>query len=263
MAVSRVAAAILALAGLLMSACSVEEAVERLLSAETLAFADRAQSALIARNAETLRELMGEEVSSQVTDEQLESALALAPQSLQSARTLYAHVNRMVSTEGGSTTATLRREIVGDDGDIAVITMVITTVEGRRSLYRLYILPITEEVLAAERFDLIGKSALHYAVLAWAVAAPLLSLAALVAVVRTKRLKRRILWFVVCLVGVGSLSLNWSTGAWAATGLSVVLFGAMVQKAPYAPWVLQVAAPWGALLFWAAAATGRLPRRAA
>jgi hypothetical protein len=104
-------------------------------------------------------------------------------------------------------------------------------------------------------FTLSGKSWLHYVFLTVAVLVPLLCLAtALVSARSTLRLKW--LWVAFSLVGLAKVSILWvdaqaSHAAVRFVPFSIQLLGAGVLKYPlYAPWVISVSLPLGALLFW-------------
>lgn len=100
-------------------------------------------------------------------------------------------------------------------------------------------------------FELDGKSALHYAVLLLAVGVPVFILVTLIACIKTPMAKRKWLWVIFILGGIGTLSLNWTTGAYETNLLHYLLFGAAAFAASeHAPWIISVGVPVGAILFW-------------
>lgn len=105
-----------------------------------------------------------------------------------------------------------------------------------------------EAQLAAARFTLIGKSPAHYIVLIGAGLSFLLCVGtALVA-----GLRRRWLWMLGSLFGIGQVTLNWTTGAFFVQPIYFVLLGAGVLKGPVPtdPWMIMLGLPIPALLFW-------------
>jgi len=105
-----------------------------------------------------------------------------------------------------------------------------------------------EEQAAAARFTLTGKSAQHYLILAGAgLSAALCLVSAVVAGFR-----RRWAWMLTTLFGIGLFTLNWTTGAVAFQPIYVSLLGAGFWKgaAPADPWLIMVALPIPAILFW-------------
>jgi len=109
---------------------------------------------------------------------------------------------------------------------------------------------IPESLENLNRFTLSGKTALQYLVLALAVLVPLFILYALILCVRTKIEKRKWLWILFMLLGVGKLAVNWTTGQWSIMPLHVSLFGVGAFSPPYGAWTLSVSLPLGAMLFF-------------
>ena len=94
------------------------------------------------------------------------------------------------------------------------------------SLAALSVRAIPESLEEHHRFRLAGKSVVHYVVLALAIVFPLLTLYALVACVRTKMSWRKWPWMLFILFGIGSLSINWTTGETQLSALTIRLFSA-------------------------------------
>ncbi len=120
---------------------------------------------------------------------------------------------------------------------------------GVKTIVGFNINPMTQSLENQNRFGLMGKSVGHYAVLAAAVVAVLVTLYALVACIRTKVMKRKWLWVLFILVGVGKIAVNWTTGEWALSTLSIQLFSASAFAPLYGPWIVAVSFPLGALIF--------------
>ena len=109
--------------------------------------------------------------------------------------------------------------------------------------------PISDSLENLNRFTLAGKSILQYAVLTSSIIIPLLILYALVACIRTKIEKRKWLWIVFILFGIGQVAVNWTTGQWIMNPLQFQLFGAGAFSLPYGAWTLSVSLPVGAIIF--------------
>ncbi len=100
-------------------------------------------------------------------------------------------------------------------------------------------------------FSLSNKSILHYIILFLAIAVPLFIVVSLYYCIRTPVPKRKWLWLIFILLGVGAIQINWTTGQYAIHLLSVNLLGsAAVAASPYAAWIISASFPLGALLFW-------------
>ena len=99
------------------------------------------------------------------------------------------------------------------------------------------------------RFTLAGKSPGQYVVLTLVGILPLLTLYALILCVVTKLPRRKWLWVIFILIGLGSVSVNWNTGEWKGNVLSCQLFSASATAEAGGPWVFDVSIPLGAIIF--------------
>jgi hypothetical protein len=109
--------------------------------------------------------------------------------------------------------------------------------------------PQAQSLQEQNRFTLNGKAAGQYLLLALAVLFPLLTLYALILCVRTKMARRKWLWIIFILLGVGQLAVNWTTGEWNFMPLMVQLFSVSALSSGYGPWVVGVSLPLGAIMF--------------
>jgi hypothetical protein len=113
-----------------------------------------------------------------------------------------------------------------------------------------HVLPVDEAALVANAFTFAGKGIRHYLVLALAIAVPSFIVITLVVCIRTRVPKRKWAWLVIILFGVGQVSLNWTTGEYRFSPLSVVILGANFIQPLQGPLILNVAVPVGAIVFW-------------
>jgi hypothetical protein len=90
---------------------------------------------------------------------------------------------------------------------------------------------------------------LDYAVLAYGVAVALFTLVVLIVAAKTKMRRRKWLWILFILFGVGKFSVNWTTGQWGIALLVVQLFSVSSQAEFFGPWIISVSLPIGAILF--------------
>lgn len=118
--------------------------------------------------------------------------------------------------------------------------------------YRLNRLPDSLENM--NRFTLKGRPPKFYLVLVGGLASLITCLTAFVICVRTRPLKRKWLWLIACLIGVGTYS--YSSGPLqpdtyaAGIGFRLLGFGC-VRSSVYSPWVINVSLPLGAIAFLA------------
>jgi hypothetical protein len=108
--------------------------------------------------------------------------------------------------------------------------------------------PIPDSLENINRFTLANKSPLAYGILALAILIPLFTIYALVQCIRSKP-RRRWLWIIFIVLGIGKLSINWTTGQRGIGLLNIQLFGASSAAAFYGPWIISISLPLGAILF--------------
>lgn len=124
----------------------------------------------------------------------------------------------------------------------------------------------TRDELAKSQFTLNGRSPGQLLFLAATILSPLLMLSALVAVIRAPGLKRKWLWSIVAFAGIGTVTMNWTTGQTGVQPFMLNLVGAGIVKqgaSGFFPWILKFTLPVGAVLsHWQAARARRAARNA-
>ncbi|HWO32969.1 MAG TPA: hypothetical protein VNO32_29585, partial [Candidatus Acidoferrum sp.] len=110
--------------------------------------------------------------------------------------------------------------------------------------------PLRDSLENLNRFTLVGKSTDQYLLLIVAVGSLLLSLYSFVLCIRTKNEKRKWLWMLFILIGVGKLAVNWTTGQWNLTLWSFQIPCGMATAPLYGPWTIAASAPLGAILYF-------------
>lgn len=130
-----------------------------------------------------------------------------------------------------------------------LINVAIKDSKNEKTLAGLNVVPQPKSLEAQNKFTLLGKSWLHYAVLAGAALAIVLTLYALVVCVRTKLLRRKWRWILFILVGFGKFTINWVTGQWMFMPLYVQVLSVSTFAEFYGPWTISISAPVGAVVF--------------
>jgi hypothetical protein len=100
------------------------------------------------------------------------------------------------------------------------------------------------------RFSLTGKGPAPLLFLLACIAVAIFIIATTVSCVRTPELKRKWLWIIFIIFGLGEASLNWSTGAVIVNPLSFQVVGVGFAKPLYQPVTLTLGVPVGAIVFW-------------
>ena len=143
-----------------------------------------------------------------------------------------------------------------------LVNIAIKRLNGASTITAFNVTPIADSLESVNRFSLEGKSSMQYLMLALALAAPIFSLYVLVLCLRTEGQRFKWLWAIFILFGVGSLSVNWTTGELAFRFLTVHVPCASMTAVPaYGPWVIAVSLPLGALLFLARRSTNATPNQ--
>lgn len=121
--------------------------------------------------------------------------------------------------------------------------------EGSFTVVGFHITPIADSLENLNKFTLIGKGKVQYFGLILAILAILFSLYALVLCVITKNVKSKWLWVIFILVGVGKLTVNWTTGEWGFQTLAFQIPCGTASAQLYGPWMVAVSLPLGAIVF--------------
>ena len=101
------------------------------------------------------------------------------------------------------------------------------------------------------KFILSDKTVLHYFILVLACIVTVFILITLIYCIKTPIQKRKWLWVLFVLGGIGTISINWTTGLYEFNILQYQLFGAAaIAAGEYAPWVITAGFPLGAIVFW-------------
>ncbi|HJQ17930.1 MAG TPA: hypothetical protein VJ859_13140 [Allosphingosinicella sp.] len=123
--------------------------------------------------------------------------------------------------------------------------------EGRRvSITDLYVNPTPLRASEMNRFSFAGKGAVHYLFVSLALISFGTIVAALILLAKSRGIQRRWLWALACLIAVGRIGIDWTTGTTSISPLYVMLFGASVVKpGALASWQLAFGIPVVAILF--------------
>ncbi|MGD2131429.1 MAG: hypothetical protein PVI23_01465 [Maricaulaceae bacterium] len=266
----RIALTACAIAAAFLSACSISETIENMVPDDVKAFVAEVEPLVLSADP-AMANFMTPDAAATITDEFLTAHSEYLPADLAviDSKWLGYRFSTTTTTTGSSTWIEIFRELKLSDGACVLTYRLVRTDDTLELLY-FNVACLTSEQIAAQQFSLRDKSLAHYVVFGFLIALPVLSLATIGAVWTTRRLKRRILWSLFCLLGIGALLFNWSTGEF---GSSIIvanpngytlnlaqfqLLSASAAKAPYGPWIFTISFPIGAFLFWIQKARGRL-----
>jgi hypothetical protein len=231
---------------LLLASCSQEELMQRLASPDEQASARAYIDQLRSRDFTAIEKSADSTIAGPALDGTLGKMADLFPIGPPHSVKL---VGAQRSSMSGVTTLNLNFEYQFP-GRWVVANVATKSKEGVTTIIGFHVYPESSSLESANRFTLSGKSVLQYVVLGAAIAAGLFTLVVLVVCIRTKMRRRKWLWILFILFGLGKLSVNWTTGQWGFMALAVQLFGvSAVAASTYSPWMVSVSLPLGAALF--------------
>ena len=112
-------------------------------------------------------------------------------------------------------------------------------------------------------FGLKNKSVIHYVFLGLLVLVPLFIIFTVLAIMRNKHMTKKWLWGLFSSVGLWGFNLNWTTGKISTEFVDItansvhfqilsfqLLGAAIVKQATYSPYIITIAFPIGAILYW-------------
>jgi len=148
---------------------------------------------------------------------------------------------------GCNNTVTLEYEFTSHR--FVLFKVVVHTQDGRSGLLSLYAQNRSQSLEEENRFTLVGKDPLQYTVLlAWVVIAAV-TIYALILCIRTPLSKKKWLWIIFILLGIGRLGLNWTTGEASYNIFHIMILPAGIFGQPYGPLTLFVSLPVGSIAF--------------
>ena len=108
---------------------------------------------------------------------------------------------------------------------------------------------VTDEDVAAQAFWAPGRTAGQWLFLALAAITPVFMLWTALRVFRAPALEARLFWVLLCLAGIGTAWMDWTSGitGFMPTSLRLMGFGLEKGPSPLAPWMVSLTLPIGAL----------------
>ncbi len=270
-------AILVVLAAVLLSACSgewISNSAEQLMDDETRELSERILEAVQANDDEALFQEFDGRYPRADFDAAIGSVYAELPDG-QPVEARLVGYQRHSSTNGSQSTRTTQSQyLLETDNDVALVTIRLIAENDA---------PLTLQYFNATRIDPAAYSSPetltlpHYIFGAGLILNPLFIIATIIFMFRLKRVKRRIIWTIFLLIGCYPVfSANWSTGEWmlsspgitqTANGatfnfIAFTLLGAgFIRTSEISPWMLQLAVPLGALIFWIKYATTGITRK--
>jgi hypothetical protein len=209
----------------------------------------RALDDMKAGHGEALRARMTPKAAATITPDKLQTLQAYVPKDAPTKRRL---VNFTYTRGGGRTVASVRYELSYPDDALLYAARLEKSGDAWR-LEGFNLQRATPDELAANRFTLAKPPGMLLFLLLTILAA-LTTVTAFVSVLCAPRFKRKWMWAILSLLGLGAFSLNWTSGQAGVEPFMVNLVGVGVWRMGYlgfSPWMFKFTLPVGALLaFW-------------
>ncbi len=132
-----------------------------------------------------------------------------------------------------------------------IVAEVIVKKQGNKfTIYGFHVNEIPNSLKDLNAFSLKDKSFFHYMFLAYAIIIPIYVILSIIFCAKSK-IRKKWLWIIFILLGIGGISINWTTGQILVNILSVNLLGAgLLRSGLYGPWMLRLGFPLGAIMFF-------------
>ena len=220
---------------------------ERFIPKEESEFAKDFLSKLKNQDIEYAKSKIDSDLLSQVTDEQL---MSIASRFRSGDLISVKIIGSEVSTSNGIWIGNFTFEYEFSDGwNIAYAAL--QRVDVGYEVVGLNVHTTDQSLREVNAFNLSSKSFLQYTVLFMAVTFTVFIIITLIVCIKTPIPKRKWLWVIFILFGVGSIQIDWTTGLYAFQIFNFNFLGASAVKAgPAAPWVISASLPLGAIIFW-------------
>jgi hypothetical protein len=240
-----------------LSACSPGKVVETILTEQERALVRGAVNDVAKSDGDSLATKLRTDLAPQLRPlmPAMRQALPEPPLELSALHTT-------ATVTGDSRLAEAVYQVRGRDG-WALVEASIETAGGPPKLVGFYIEPTPGEPMSMNAFRLGGAGTAGLAMLAAMLAAVLVTIAGVMRIWRSGLFRHRWLWTLGALIGITTLSMNWSTGAVQFQPIAVQILSVSAVKQPvYAPWVLGVSIPVVALIALARRRREAVPAKA-
>lgn len=232
---------------LILAGCTASQWNDRLSTPQDRALAVKAIESLRSGNIDALKGQMDPELFSQTLANSEKIKKVFAPNGQPQLVTVSSNT---ISSAGNSETMKALNYEMGSGRQWTFFQIILRESGHAASIVGWHATPVDSRPTAAGDFSFGGKGAINYVWIVAMLAVTLTSLIALVLAIRSKGLRRRWLWIVGSIVGLGQFSLNWTTGAWGIRPIAFSIFGSAFMKAsPFDPWILSFSLPIVAVVF--------------
>jgi len=250
---------------MILSGCSLSDVAEIAIPEDSRDEIEVVLGAIENRNTEAILELLDETEDRAQWEDVFPSIWDYAPDStLQNSMLLGSYLNTFTRS-GYETSKTLRLQYKLEYESKNLLLILVFVKQGEEDW----------QINGFRLNEIIPQQSLHFnfgemsqnqqVAIGLGIGIPIFIILTLIASFRFKKVKRRILWTLFILIGTPVWAFNWSTETWSYSGPGLIqteaifnfqifkflLLGASFLKSGISqPWVIGIALPLGALLFW-------------
>ena len=237
----------LTLITVVLAACTtdLDKIIEELAPKEETAIAGEFMSQFEEQDFDFFQKNIHSKLKEKVTTQKLEHAHSYFRKGKYISRKLIGYRGHILN---GNWSGTFAYEYQFSDG-WNVVNIALTKEDNEFKVTSVHVTQTENSQRALNAFTFKNKSIIHYLIFIFAILVPIFILVTLVACIRTPVPKRKWLWVLFILVGFITTKLNWTTGQIYINPLSFQFFGAGFVGG-HGPWILSVAIPLGATIFW-------------
>jgi len=135
-------------------------------------------------------------------------------------------------------------------GQWLIADIVLQPEKGHLQIEGFHAVQMSQSLEQLNAFTLAGRSAKFLIALGLAVIFPIFVIGTAIVCWRTTIPRRKWWWRIFVLLGITTVTLNWTTGEIAFQPLSLNILSVGMTRELYGPWILQLGLPVGAMLFW-------------
>ncbi len=230
-----------------LGACSFQNILDSHLNDNDLKVQESIYNALKNKDFEFIRNLASEQIINDDFNANLNMLADLLPQGSHTDKSI---VGLLVNEMGMHKRINITAQYTYENQYILTLISMTKTGEDY-TLMGIKVEPMEHSLEHLNQFTFSNKGVMHYLVFFCLILFPFFTFWTFVKCWKMKTIKRRKLWLLFILIGVGTLQLNWATGQVFIQMLSIQLLSASFFTAdPYSPWIFGISLPLGAIMFW-------------
>ncbi len=230
----------------LFSGCRYDNTLDKPAPKEESDFAKNFLEQLRKNNVPQIKEHLSSDLLTPEVDSKLTELARFFPKGEPVATKL---IGSKVLTSAGKWEAGLSYQYQFEQGWV-LADILVSREDGKIIVKGIHVNRLPQSLEEINGFTLSGKTVTHYLFLLSSLLIPVFIIYSLILCIRMPIGKRKWIWSIFIIFGIIGFSINWTTGKVSAKLIHFQLLGAGASAAgPYAPWILTISVPLGAIIF--------------